>query len=173
MYSPFGLAPLPQVSPLASTPIDLASFDIPEARQPLPNSPSGSPAQSSLNVDIHASTVSISSFSPASSSLSYTTSPQDPYPHIHTDTGPAVAPAANHNHDTEKTVYGEASSQTHLDIPEVPTTGESASSTLPTLGPLHCRVCHAETCDDITATMCGHIFCNRCVHYAKPSGLLY
>lgn len=28
--------------------------------------------------------------------------------------------------------------------------------------PLHCRACLADSCDDITASMCGHIFCNRC-----------
>jgi hypothetical protein len=27
--------------------------------------------------------------------------------------------------------------------------------------PLHCRLCLREYCDDLTATMCGHIFCNR------------
>jgi hypothetical protein len=27
--------------------------------------------------------------------------------------------------------------------------------------PLHCRLCLADSCDDITASMCGHIFCNR------------
>lgn len=29
--------------------------------------------------------------------------------------------------------------------------------------PLYCRVCLRDPCDDITATMCGHIFCNRCI----------
>jgi hypothetical protein len=29
------------------------------------------------------------------------------------------------------------------------------------LNPLHCRVCDADICDDITASMCGHFFCNR------------
>ena len=26
--------------------------------------------------------------------------------------------------------------------------------------PLHCRSCKADSCEDITATMCGHVFCN-------------
>lgn len=26
---------------------------------------------------------------------------------------------------------------------------------------LHCRICPRESCEDLTATMCGHIFCNR------------
>ncbi|KIK41682.1 hypothetical protein CY34DRAFT_85020 [Suillus luteus UH-Slu-Lm8-n1] len=29
--------------------------------------------------------------------------------------------------------------------------------------PLYCRVCLRDPCDDVTATMCGHIFCNRCI----------
>ena len=28
---------------------------------------------------------------------------------------------------------------------------------------LHCRICPKDLCDDLTATMCGHLFCNRCV----------
>lgn len=50
--------------------------------------------------------------------------------------------------------------QDHNDRAEVPpadfhsTNGQS---------PLHCRVCLRDPCDDVTATMCGHIFCNRCI----------
>jgi hypothetical protein len=29
--------------------------------------------------------------------------------------------------------------------------------------PLYCRACLRDPCEDPTATMCGHIFCNRCV----------
>jgi len=28
---------------------------------------------------------------------------------------------------------------------------------------LHCRLCLKDCCDDLTATMCGHIFCNSCI----------
>lgn len=35
------------------------------------------------------------------------------------------------------------------------------------LNPLHCRACLADSCDDITASMCGHIFCNRWVVFAR------
>ncbi|KAF6757623.1 hypothetical protein DFP72DRAFT_1110200 [Ephemerocybe angulata] len=28
---------------------------------------------------------------------------------------------------------------------------------------LHCRLCRADACVDITATMCGHLFCNKCI----------
>jgi len=31
------------------------------------------------------------------------------------------------------------------------------------LSRLHCRVCLRDPCDDLTATMCGHVFCNRFV----------
>ncbi|KXN86657.1 Zinc finger and BTB domain-containing protein 24 [Leucoagaricus sp. SymC.cos] len=33
----------------------------------------------------------------------------------------------------------------------------------PSLPSLHCRACRRDTPDDITATMCGHVFCNRCI----------
>lgn len=29
---------------------------------------------------------------------------------------------------------------------------------------LHCRLCACEPCVDLTATMCGHVFCYKCVH---------
>jgi hypothetical protein len=29
--------------------------------------------------------------------------------------------------------------------------------------PLYCRACLRDPCEDPTATMCGHIFCNRCI----------
>ncbi|KII91321.1 hypothetical protein PLICRDRAFT_38071 [Plicaturopsis crispa FD-325 SS-3] len=37
--------------------------------------------------------------------------------------------------------------------------------TLPTpkVSPLHCRICRKDPCIDTTATMCGHIFCSRCI----------
>ncbi|KAF8886134.1 hypothetical protein BD779DRAFT_1531105 [Infundibulicybe gibba] len=31
------------------------------------------------------------------------------------------------------------------------------------LNPLHCRICRTDVCHDITATMCGHIFCYDCI----------
>jgi len=34
---------------------------------------------------------------------------------------------------------------------------------------MHCRICLKATCDDLTATMCGHIFCNKCITQAVMS----
>ena len=28
---------------------------------------------------------------------------------------------------------------------------------------LHCRICLQDPCEDMTATICGHLFCKRCV----------
>ncbi|OJA12943.1 hypothetical protein AZE42_10232, partial [Rhizopogon vesiculosus] len=41
----------------------------------------------------------------------------------------------------------------------------SLAGSPPTNGPsrLHCRICLQDPCDDLTATMCGHVFCNRCI----------
>ncbi|KAI6021058.1 hypothetical protein EDC04DRAFT_387320 [Pisolithus marmoratus] len=34
---------------------------------------------------------------------------------------------------------------------------------------LHCRVCNRDPCEDMTATICGHIFCNSCITQAVVS----
>ncbi len=35
---------------------------------------------------------------------------------------------------------------------------------MPDVGsPFHCRVCHVDPCREITATACGHVFCNACI----------
>ncbi|KIK95512.1 hypothetical protein PAXRUDRAFT_826925 [Paxillus rubicundulus Ve08.2h10] len=31
---------------------------------------------------------------------------------------------------------------------------------------LHCRICQRDPCDDMTATICGHIFCKKCITQA-------
>lgn len=43
-----------------------------------------------------------------------------------------------------------------------------SSSSLPSL---QCRACRRETPDDITATMCGHVFCNRYVSFLEATAL--
>lgn len=43
---------------------------------------------------------------------------------------------------------------------------EAAPADLPSANAqshLYCRVCLRDPCDDLTATMCGHVFCNRCI----------
>ena len=151
--SPVGLGVLPSISPLVSTPIDVPDFDIPEARQPLPDSPpveTLSPVTVVLEVDQDTPqqpelpTQSVSPLSASESSVqSYITSPQEPPEEYH----PTVL--ALHS----------KSVQTMAEISPVLT--PTTLSTNP--NPLHCRACLADTCDDITASMCGHIFCNRFV----------
>ncbi|KAI6121212.1 hypothetical protein F5141DRAFT_973116, partial [Pisolithus sp. B1] len=31
---------------------------------------------------------------------------------------------------------------------------------------LHCRICSRDPCEDMTATICGHLFCKRCITQA-------
>jgi hypothetical protein len=50
--------------------------------------------------------------------------------------------------------------QDQNDRAEVPPAGSSSTNGQ---SPFHCRVCLRDPCDDVTATMCGHIFCNRCI----------
>ena len=53
-----------------------------------------------------------------------------------------------------------------LDSPKpakIPRSSTSPSHLNPRTPRLHCRRCHANPCKDLTATMCGHIFCNKYV----------
>lgn len=144
--SPVGLI-LPTISPLLSTPID-NSFDIPEAFQPLPDSPPAealSPVTVVLDVDqspqqTELPTQSVSPLS-VSSEQSYATSPQEPSELLTTTLPPLQSKSIQTTTVTSP-----------LLTPTVPMVNSN---------PLHCRVCLTDSCDDITASMCGHIFCNR------------
>ena len=47
----------------------------------------------------------------------------------------------------------------------VPTSTEDATAprTVNVTHRLHCRICLRDPCEDMTATICGHVFCKRCV----------
>ena len=47
----------------------------------------------------------------------------------------------------------------------VPTSTEDATAprTVSVTHRLHCRICLRDPCEDMTATICGHVFCKRCV----------
>jgi hypothetical protein len=145
--SPADLGILPTISPVITTPIDfdeISKFDIPEAQKPLPVSPVGSlsPVTVVTVLDVKTEDLPrVHAISPlsTSSSQSFITSPQEPV-------------------DEEKMFL---KNEDLLTIP--PATPGPSTPVVPStnLNPLHCRVCHADTCDDITASMCGHIFCNR------------
>jgi hypothetical protein len=143
--SPADLGLLPTISPLITTPIDLeiSKFDIPEAQKPLPVSPVGSLSPVTVVTVLDGNTQDlppIHTISPisTSSSQSFSTSPQEP-----------VDEAKLFLKNEDLLTIPPATPST----PVVPSTSN--------LNPLHCRVCRADTCDDITASMCGHIFCNR------------
>ena len=142
--SPADLGLLPTISPVITTPIDfeISKFDIPEAQKPLPVSPveSVSPVTVVTMLDVKAEDLPpVHAISPlsTSSSQSFITSSQEP-----------VDEAKSLLTNEDLLTIPPATPST----PVVPTTN---------LNPLHCRVCRADTCDDITASMCGHIFCNR------------
>lgn len=141
--SPADLEILPVISPLITTPIDfeISTLDIPEAQQPLPVSPVGSlsPVTVVTVLDVKTQDLPVLAISPlsTSSSQSYTTSPQEP---------------------VDETKLFLKNEDLSIIPPETPITPVVPSTDL---NPLHCRVCRADTCDDITASMCGHIFCNR------------
>ncbi|KIK81504.1 hypothetical protein PAXRUDRAFT_832802 [Paxillus rubicundulus Ve08.2h10] len=46
------------------------------------------------------------------------------------------------------------------------TTTVAGPSTSTTTQRLHCRICLRDPCEDVTATICGHIFCKRCITQA-------
>ena len=46
----------------------------------------------------------------------------------------------------------------------VPTSTEDATAARGSVTfRLHCRICLRDPCEDMTATICGHLFCKRCV----------
>ncbi|KAF8804676.1 hypothetical protein BYT27DRAFT_7194287 [Phlegmacium glaucopus] len=143
--SPADLELLPTISPLITTPIDfeISKLDIPEAQKPLPASPVGSlsPVTVVTVLDVKTQDLTDLAISPlsTSSSQSYITSPQEPV--------------------DETNLF--LKDEDLLTMPPATPSTPVAPST--SLNPLHCRVCRADTCDDITASMCGHIFCNRCI----------
>ena len=143
--SPADLGLLPTISPVITTPVDyeISNFDIPEAQKPLPVSPpeSLSPVTVVTALDVKTEEPPpVHTISPlsTSSSQSFITSPQEP-----------IDEAKLFLKNEDLLTIPPATPST----PVVPSTNN--------LNPLHCRVCRADTCDDITASMCGHIFCNR------------
>ena len=218
------LKSLPSMSPLAATPIDIAGYDIPEARRPLPDSPTEfqSPvtvveelpappapplADPELDVPKLASLLPPTA-SPESSVQSFITSPQEPEPEtaIAMDAlraSPAPTPLPHELPTAELeaafdltitvdegvdatgadafsaelpeavgavvvspgTVTPVASEHGAVGLSETEVGSEGAPPPKANLNPLHCRVCLADSCDDITASMCGHIFCNRQVMF--------
>ncbi|KAF9057190.1 hypothetical protein BJ165DRAFT_1520570 [Panaeolus papilionaceus] len=134
--SPEDLSLLPNISPLITTPIDV-SFEIPEAKRPLPESPAEPSSPVTVIVDLEP--VAETKLSPP------TLQPLEP-PQV------TISPISD------------TLSPHPLKIE--PTSIASPKSPVPRSAnpnPLHCRACLADSCDDITASMCGHIFCNRCI----------
>ncbi|KAF9226369.1 hypothetical protein BS17DRAFT_543724 [Gyrodon lividus] len=50
--------------------------------------------------------------------------------------------------------------------PSVVTAELPTSSTSTDTYRLHCRICQQDPCEDMTATICGHIFCKKCITQA-------
>jgi hypothetical protein len=152
---------------------------------PLPESP---PVASPVTVILDIGAGGFTS-SPSSSSQSYTTSPQELEVSrssfdVEVGTPPQPSPTSQvrsfrawSKEETKSdgptpsatragTIEIEPSSSiaSHDQDSDIPRTTESSVTSLPTTSsanPLHCRACKTDTCDDITATMCGHVFCNR------------
>lgn len=120
---------------------------------------------------------SSSSPSLSTASSSYVTSPQEPSnetPTANTDfaTGSlCLSPQVGMSAIASSLIDSPTviSRGDHLEAVPLSATRSNRSTTSTSVGvglhpkPLHCRVCLADTCDDITASMCGHLFCNRYV----------
>lgn len=166
--SPIGLAMLPSMSPLLHTPIDLVTFEWPESKIPLPDSCPASPPTSVAIFDIE---------SPRNLTPEIDLHPEV-IEEVEVDTNKVETPFELVEEDepvpetTAVLVEDEVVTIVNLDVteeetpilpesdPEVQVAAQTPL-TKTVLPPLHCRECKANECDDITATMCGHLFCNR------------
>ncbi|PPQ65116.1 hypothetical protein CVT24_003007 [Panaeolus cyanescens] len=121
------------VLPAISPLVTTPTYEIPEAQKPLPDSP-------------------IDHSSPIVPKLSFPVESKSPPPTL-----PALEPP-------QFTISPVSSTLSPSPLKIEPTSIASPKSPIPRShnpNPLHCRACLADSCDDITASMCGHIFCNR------------
>ncbi|KAF8341912.1 hypothetical protein F5887DRAFT_975610 [Amanita rubescens] len=177
--SPLDLAALPCISPLATTPIERTSslksqndgtFDFPESRYPLPDSPPFVPAQvvdpgypsrwmphsMELGLDDEISKDVISR--PESAGLA--SNPE--VLHIQTLT--------DSRHDTAEILVSSSPSPESAPTRAAELAKQEVSGQIPGHRALHCRLCQIDTCSDPTATMCGHMFCYKYVSFvSSPS----
>ncbi|KAF9456599.1 hypothetical protein BDZ94DRAFT_1314991 [Collybia nuda] len=203
VFSPVGLAPLPMVSPLASSPIEFPFSNSRPSPNPrvtdlsdaspkstlhlaldtkLPESPSmssiTSSQQSSANSpqdlewddQIHEEILSVklpdSPMSDSHTSSSFTT-PSMSYRTLEEDTSGGTEKLFRHlspsgkDADTEETLINEDQSSYNSKQPLL-SPNISTSQDAP-IQHMHCRLCQSNPCEDLTATMCGHIFCYRCI----------
>lgn len=84
----------------------------------------------------------------------------DIFEHVSDSTRGAKA-AITDDGTTRSLERGESYDANYVALPE-----ESVAPPPPPAHRMHCRICLSDTCDDLTATMCGHIFCYKCVTLA-------
>ena len=117
---------------------------------------------SDLEIDLELPEKAVSPISlSGSSAQSFMTSPQEPPEAAEVSTTTAVSISSPPSLSSKGIQTGDLPSP---QLTPTRTAHVAVAAAVPS-NPLHCRVCLADSCDDITASMCGHIFCNRCVFH--------
>jgi hypothetical protein len=143
--SPWPESKLPLPTSVASSPVSFGAL--------LPDPPPALPTASNLAPEVQSATGIRDGLR---TPISLTNSPETTF----FTPGPVVDTGLLDHESQERSRNSCLIAKGHYDDREPPVPNDLTPTESKGLPPLHCRSCKADSCQEITATMCGHVFCN-------------